>query len=101
MDIPDIVVELMKYLFTINLMRFSIVNKQNHKLLDMFIKNIDKENFYIANNIKILNRSYELYPTKIINLNEMKDIKYIRRSKKEYALFIIDNTRIKIYKNII
>jgi hypothetical protein len=99
MDIPDIIIELMKYLSTINLLHFSRINKQNYKLLDMIIKNIDQEKFFKDNEIRILNRSFELYPKEKININNMEHLKYNKKNKKTYALFIIDNTRIKVYIN--
>jgi len=96
----DNILEIMKYLTPISLLRISTTNKENYLLLDNFINNIDQENFYIENNIKIVNRSYELFPKHIINIHEfMEPIKFKPKNKKEYVLFVIDNVRIKIYKN--
>ena len=99
MNFSDIVVEIMKYLKTIDLLHFSLVKKRNYKLLNKFIENINQECFFLNNDIRILNRSYELHLKQLINISDFENIKYHRKNKKEYALFTIDETRIKIYKN--
>lgn len=101
MNIPDIVIELMNYLSTIDLLHFSMVDKLHYKLLDVLISryDINQEEFFDYNDITILNRSYELYPKQNINIKHFETLKYSRKSKKEYALFITDNARIKVYNN--
>ena len=99
MDIPDIILELMKHLHTIDMLRFCRSCKRNYKLLDTFISNINEEEFFDSNNISILSRSYELYYKLPLCFPMPQCIKYNCKTKKEYIKCVIDNINIKIYTN--
>lgn len=101
MNTADIILELMKHMHTVDMLKFSMCCKRNYKLLDIFINKVDDEEFFDRNNISILSRSYELYyklPL-LLTMIPSSQIKYNCRSKKEYIKYLTDGVNIKIYTN--